>query len=291
MRTGGPVRDSLSMTYRYAQPEQPKYMSAFPCCSVALPHMIDVVEKARMAAIEESRVAGPGQGVVETEVRFGSCVDGNRFQTGISETALRDIEKQLDTAVDWWASVQDWVNVWVYHHPDPENPSQTLRTETVFTEGGDGTLPERNTIVKKTLFKKNMATETQVDGGKLTDIRVAVSREVPRKLEGTVRVLPTLVYLKKRKTYYLCSRGEEQPNFMYTLTKRWFGDNRSDCERNYKTTPPVCEVEIEICNPTYLQRTPPDYVAASLLFKSTDILQMIHSALVPTSYSIIPREI
>jgi len=278
------------MTYKYAQPAQPGYMSAFPCCSVALPYMIDVIEKARMAAIEESRIAG--QGVVETEVRFGSCVDGNRFQTGISETALSDIEKQLDTAVDWWASVQDWVNVWVYHHPDPENPHQTLRTEAMFTDtDGSSSLPERTTIVKKTLFKKNMATETQIDGGKITDIRVAVSREVPRRLEGTVRVLPTLVYLKKRKTYYLCSRGEEKPNFMYTLTKRWSGDNRSDCEHNYKTIPPVCEVEIEICNQAYLQRAPVEYVAASLLFKSTDILQMIHSTLVPTSYSIIPREI
>jgi len=278
------------MTYEYAHPAQPEYMSAFPCCSVALPHMIDVVEKARLAAIEESRIAGPNQGVVETEVRFGSCVDGNRFQTGISEAALRDIEKQLDTAVDWWVSVDDWVNVWVYHHPDPDNPTQTLRTESVFTEGGD-TLPERTTIVKKTLFKKNMATETQVDGGKLTDIRVAVSREVPRALGGAVRVLPTLVYLKKRKAYYLCSRGEDRPNFMYTLTKRWSGPSRSECETAYKTVPPVCEVEIEICNPTYIQRTPSDYVAASLLFKSVDILKMIHSSLVPTSYSIIPREI
>lgn len=279
------------MTYEYARATQPPYMAAFPCCSIALPHMIDVVEKARMASVEESRSVGPNKGVIETEIRFGSCIEGNRFQTGISETALRDIEMQLDTAVDSWASVQDWINVWVFHYPDPENPKQTLRTESVFMPDSETALPERNTIVKTSLFKKNMATEAQVDGGRLTDLRVAISREVPRKIEGAVRVLPTLVYLKKRKTYYLCCRGEEQPTFMYTLTKRWHGSGRDECERAYKTSPPVCEVEIEICNPSYLQRTPSEYVAASILFKSADILRMIHGSLDPATYSIIPREL
>jgi hypothetical protein len=257
----------------------PPYMASYRCCIQALANVQDLVEQGRQTI----EATGGRDTYVELEIRFGKHTPVN-FHPGITESAFSHIESRLDSSTDF-SQVTDWHNVWVYHHANIERTA-TMRTETTYPPGTDlkasGPAKVESTY-KRVIDKRNYQTRLLIANDidlQSADMRIALSIERKPSLdEIPAHTIPTSVHLKRRKTYLLCPNQHPEPVWQYTLTQRWVGADREAAENSYKFQPPVCEVEIECIQPSYLCTQGSQYAAASMLIKACDILKMINSAL------------
>lgn len=291
--------------------KHPFYMTMYSCCIPAVNKTKELIEST-MKLVE---TLGPNTDLdnVELELRFGNCRDNNSFQAGVTETAFRNVQNRLDSSrefvesrhrfrgsevsssssgtgsddVDDAYDAEGWYTTHVYHHRDINKRS--VRTETVIPttrsspDRADTPMVSITHIHKKIIDKVNFRSVnlTREDLA-LThvDMRMALSVEQHVSLEDIDRfVNADSVHIKKRKDYTFCPANYDSPTWRYTLTQRWVGKNLNGAEMDYKTKPPVYEIELELIRPQYLFQKESQEVAYSLLMKASDLLGFLNPTL------------
>ena len=249
----------------------PQYMDKLPCAKHAWPDVVDIIKSARQSLQSMNK----SHDFVELELRWGRREHG--FQPGVTKEAFDALEARFDTGRDWAKKTQ-WHNISVFFHTSNlPGDHRKLRTEITFFPEDHPETKRVECTYKETVCNHDYRTVALASANpSAADLRIALNIEhaipesdIPEICE------PTLVHLKTRKLYYYAPTGYEQPVWCYVLTKRWVGRTLLDAKRAQATEPPVYEIELECLNPEYLSAFDPGQVAAKLLFKACDVLEII----------------
>lgn len=250
----------------------PKYLERLPCAKHAWPDVVSVIDSARTSI---HNMMSSQSTFVELEMRFGRRMQG--FEPGISEQAFMALEKRFDSGREWVRKI-DWHNINVFFHSSSlPGDRRKLRTEvTFFPTGSEETKRVESTHKELVCNHDYRTVPLSVLDRDPVDIRIALN--VERAVSATDvpdTVEPTAVHLKTRKCYYYAPTGYDTPVWCYVLTKRWTGSTLQDAKIAQANILPVYEMEIECLCPAYLTSLDPGHVAAKMLFKACDVLDIM----------------
>lgn len=249
----------------------PKFMDRLPCAKHAWSDVVEIINSAKQSLVQGNRA----HDFVELELRFGRREQG--FQPGVTKEAFEALEKRFDTGRDW-AKKMGWHNISVFFHTSNlPGDHRKLRTEITFFPEGHGEIKRVECTHKEVVCNHDYRTVPLSSTMQVAaDIRIALNVEhaipecdIPEITE------PALVHLKTRKLYYYAPTSYDAPVWCYVLTKRWVGKTLRDAKRSQVHDVPVYEIELECLNPDYLSAFDPGQVAAKLLYKACDVLEII----------------
>lgn len=216
---------------------------------------------------------------VELEVRLGKISDrGGAFKAGIERETMENLLQGVQ-AFDGWSSVGDWEESHdFYYLIDGGLPVRsTVRFDAA------ACIIERRHMRKVSLMRMDLRqihSSASAPPTEFIDARVDLSMEEPIP-ESTLPVVVnefTLVRIKQRRSFLLRARGAPEadpPAWRYDFTFAWSGRTKAEAERKQKTSPPVCEVEIELAGADAYMRAPEHTdtsTAASLLMKVANFI-------------------
>ena len=262
---------ALQRTADIAVSDSPKYLDKLPCAKHAYADVVDVIHAARQSI--QNMVSQTN--FVEVELRFGRRDQG--FRPGISAEAFQLLEARFDTGRDW-ADRRDWHNITVYFHSSSvPGDHRKLRTEVTFFPEGHPEAKRVECTHKEVVCNHDYRTVSMMmDAPATHDLRIAVNVEhavppsdIPEITE------PHMVHLKTRKCYFYAPTGYEVPVWAYVLTKRWTGRNLLEAKQSQARDTPVYEVELECLHPEYLSAIDAGQVAAKILYKACDLLELL----------------
>lgn len=256
----------------------PAYLDQLPCARHAWSDVVDAICTARTTI-----QAAADNEYVELEMRFRLGAPAGHFQPGVPEEAFAALEERLDSCRDW-ASITDWHNIQTsFHGSSVPGDTRRLRTESCFPPKRDNLAEVVITSVQKELVQ-NRDYRTVAMGMSLNgvpaEIRVALNIErtvPPVMLPDDVET--SSVHVKERKCYYYAPTGCSSPVWCYMLTRRWTGSTFREARKAKDAFPPVCEVEIECIDPSYLLSKDPGKTAVKLLGKACDLLGIMSADL------------
>jgi hypothetical protein len=223
---------------------------------------------------------------VELEGRLGRCTPEGGFQSGITATQFRLLEKTLNTYADWhWK--EDWTETCdVFFRtrvfmPDGSQEQQVGVRSSVSVR--DGKLHTR-TIIKQALNTRllqlhalNSCNQGTQRPDVQTDVKVQASLEVnlPERFHP-VAVVPDHVRIKQRRSF--CYASEQ--TFLYQLTRVFAGCSRSEAEARLQNGKPTSyEVEIEclgVQKHLAASSAKQVYLLLSLLTKLLDMAEIVN---------------
>ena len=252
----------------------PAYLAKLPCAKHAWPDVCNIIDSARKSI----RTMNSQNTFVELEMRFGRRLHG--FQPGVSEQSMRDLEARFDSGREW-KRVDPCHNIHVFFHASAvPGDRRKLRTEVTFRPGCEES--KRVECTQKELVCNHdyrtvaLALPETTSQNAPADIRIALNVEhaVPKADVPEITV-PSAVHLKTRKCYYYAPTGTEEPVWCYVLTKRWMGTTLQDAKIAQATKEPTYEMEIECLSPDYLVSVDGGKVAAKMLYKACDVLDIL----------------
>lgn len=262
----------------------PGYLNKLPCAKHAWLDVTGVVDTARVSVYEMNN----SHNFVELEIRFGKRAQG--FQPGIPLAAFTALEQQFDSGRDW-VRVVDWHNISVFmHNSSIPGDTRVLRTEVTYPPGC--TESKRTECMHKELITnhdyRTVPLGMKENENATNDIRLALNVEhaVPES-DIPTGVSPTAVHLKVRKCYYYAPTGCDTPVWCYVLTKRWVGATYYEALAQKQTEPPIYEMEIECLSSEYILSKESGRIAAVILYKACDVLNIIDATLSDRSSYII----
>ena len=213
----------------------------------------------------------------ELELRYGSIQrthdETRTFVPGINSTSMRQIESML-TSFDGWDSVsQGWVYTQDYFYIVE---GKQYRTSVLYQTGANPEIKPSAHVFKSIISKVDLQSvpmhRTEIlekinRPSLICDLRVGLSSEKRVKDDIPHLVNPHLLRFKQRRWF-------QYKGWRYDLTKAWQAKTRDEMEQQ-QMHDPVCEFEIECCNPRELICRPyhnDEYIATSLLLKAMDFL-------------------
>lgn len=257
----------------------PAYLDELPCAKHAWSDVVDAIKTARTA------IQGAGDDeYVELELRFRLGTPAGHFQPGVPAEAFAALEKRLDSGRDW-SEVTPWFNIQTaFHGSSVPGDTRKLRTETRYPPTCDRVAEGvAITSIQKELVQnrdyRTVALGMAADGNP-AEIRVALNIERPvasALLPDDVQT--SSVHVKERKCYFYAPTGCTNAVWCYMLTRRWTGGTYREARTAKDNLPPVCEVEIECIDPSYLLSKDPGKTAVKLLGKACDLLGIMSTDL------------
>jgi hypothetical protein len=255
----------------FAPGATPSYLEKLPCAKHAYSDVVNVI----MAARQSIQNMNNNTNFVELELRFGRREQG--FKPGITPEAFQQLEARFDTGRDW-ADRRDWHNITVFFHSScVPGDHRKLRTEVTFFPDGPETkrveCTHKEIVCNHDYRSVSLTHEAQA----MTDLRIALNVEhavppsdIPEICE------PDLVHLKTRKCYFYSPTGYSGPPvWVYVLTKRWTGRTLIEAKQSQARDVPVYELELECLHPEYLLAVDAGQVAAKILYKACDLLEIL----------------
>lgn len=250
----------------------PKYLDKLPCAKHAYGDVLDVIR----AAKQSIQTMNSETNFVELELRFGKRDQG--FQPGITPEAFAALESRFDTGRDW-ADRREWHNINVFFHSsNVPGDHRKLRTEVTFLPEGHDESTRVECTHKECVTNRDYRTVSlSRESHAMTDVRLALNVEhaIPATDIPDITT-PHLVHLKTRKCYYYTPTGYSGPPvWAYVLTKRWTGRTLVEAKQSQARDVPVYEVELECLHPDYLSAVDSGQVAAKILYKACDVLELL----------------
>lgn len=250
----------------------PAYIAKLPCVASAWADVTSVIDLARRRLTENSNTC------LELEIRFGKKLP-HSFEPGIPLDVFEALEKKFNSGRDW-VRVDDWHNISVYSHPSVlPNDTRVLRTEVSYSTA------TKDPITIECIHKERICNHDYISlpsSASSTDLRLALNYE--HKVWGSDipnEVQASMAQIKMRKCFHYTPTGYNEPVWCYVFTKRWKGSTMFAAMLEKQKQPPICEIEIEL-SPKYLQSAHPSgYIAAKMLYKICDIMDMLHNSTTP----------
>lgn len=204
---------------------------------------------------------------LEFEARMGRFdAAKSRFIPGVTHEFMDDCIERFES---WngWHSVEDWKETCDTFFTTDSGAQ--VRTTSDFSPVKRSGQPRITHIEKRKIAQADFITESDAYDDNTYDVRVALTKEVGRNVDGYPHVKPSFVRLKQRKSFIYKPSDADEPYWRFDFTLSWSGKTMIDCDRNQDRGVGTCyEIEVECTNPHhYVKHTDNEYVAASLLLK------------------------